>query len=284
MLDARFFGASFGIAMRLAPSIFFCLAILLCFANIAAAQAPAGWIADRRTGCKVWNPEPVPKETISWDGPCKGGIANGSGTLQWFKSGKLSLREEGELRNGRLEGRGLSVDADGTRQEGEFSDGKLNGRGITTYADGTRVVGNFIDDKMEGRGVVTMPDGQKIDADFEDGEAVRGIWIGIKGGRYEGELKGFKMHGQGKLLLDDGSVYEGEFADNEYEGYGTIVRANGNRYEGEWRGGLPNGRGTSRIKGRQNSGTWEDGCLAEEDSDHDFWSVFMTSSSACGFE
>ena len=62
---------------------------------------------------------------------------------------------------------------------------------------------------------------------------------------------------------------------------GTLYVTNA---EGEWSGGLPNGRGTSRINGRQNSGIWEDGCLAEEDSDYNFWSVFMTTSSECGFE
>lgn len=283
ILIARLLGASRGIVMRLALSIVFCV-LLLGHAGIAAAQAPAGWIADRKTGCKVWNAEPRPKETIAWDGPCKGGIANGRGTLQWFENGKLAMRQEGELRNGRLEGRGLSIDADGTRDEAEYVDGKANGRGITTYADGTRVVGTFVDGKMEGRGVVTTPDGQKIDADFENDEAVRGVWIGIRGGRYEGELKDFKMHGRGKLQLSDGSLYDGEFANNQYEGDGTFLRANGNRYDGEWSNGLPNGRGTSRIDGRQNSGLWEDGCLAEEDSDFGFWSVFMNSAADCGFE
>jgi len=250
----------------------------------AQQQAPARWIADARTGCKLWNPYPQPRETVKWDGPCKGGIANGQGVTEWFQDGKLTGRKEGEVRNGRSEGRGLSFDPMGTRYEAEFVDGKLNGRGVVTFTNGTRYVANFVDDKLQGRGVITFPDGGKIDADFVDGEAVRGIAITSAGDRYEGELKNLQRHGQGKMLFKkSGTIYEGSFVENKREGYGTIFYTDGGRYEGEWRNDMPNGRGTSRINGEANSGIWINGCLSRANSDNGRWSALI-GAAACGFQ
>jgi len=35
--------------------------------------------------CNVWNPSPIPNETVEWQGKCKDGYAHGLGTVQWFK-------------------------------------------------------------------------------------------------------------------------------------------------------------------------------------------------------
>jgi len=253
-------------------------------APLAAQQPkPAGWIADARTGCKLWNPYPQPRETVKWDGPCKGGIANGPGVAQWLQDGKVLDRTEAEHRNGRPEGRGLSFDKDGNRTEGEFVGGELNGRGIITLANGARVTANYVAGKMQGRGVIISTDGHKIDADFVDGEAVRGVATYANGTRYEGEFRNYNRHGQGKILFQNGIVYEGNFVEGRMEGYGTLLNPNGNRYEGEWRNDLPNGRGTSRINGVANSGIWINGCLTSANSDNGRWAA-MTSGPACGFQ
>ena len=262
--------------------------VMLALASVAPVaaqqQAPARWTADPSTGCKVWNPYPQPRETVSWDGPCKGGIANGPGVAQWLQDGKLLGRIEAEHRNGRAEGRGLSFDKDGNRTEGEFVGGELNGRGIYTDAKGSRIMGNFVAGKMQGRGVVTLADGSKFDVDFEDGAAVRGIATYAGGNRYEGELKDFNWHGKGKVLFKNGVVYEGSFVEGRMEGYGTLIYTNGNRYDGEWRDNLPNGRGNSRIGGSANSGTWINGCLSQANSDRGKWATMITSAAACGFQ
>ncbi len=45
----------------------------------APAVALAGdWIADVKTGCKIWNPAPAPGETVNWAGPCNAGFAEES--------------------------------------------------------------------------------------------------------------------------------------------------------------------------------------------------------------
>ncbi len=252
-------------------------------APVAAQQQAARWAADPRTGCKVWNFNPQPRETVSWDGPCKGGIANGYGVSQWMQDGKVLGRTEAEFRNGRPEGRGLSFDREGARIEGEFVGGQLNGRGIFTGANGVRITANFVAGKMQGRGVITLADGGKIDADFENGEAVRGIATYADGTRYEGEFRNFKWHGRGKILFKNGGQYEGDFADSEFHGQGILIFANGDRYEGGWNHNRPHGRGVSRIGGTANSGIWEMGCLSQANSDTGRWATLITGAAACGF-
>uniref|UniRef100_A0A7N5JZ72 MORN repeat containing 1 n=1 Tax=Ailuropoda melanoleuca TaxID=9646 RepID=A0A7N5JZ72_AILME len=67
--------------------------------------------------------------------------------------------------------------------------------------------------------------------------------------RYEGEWKGGKKHGQGKLLFKDGSYYEGEFVDGEITGKGCRLWASsGNTYSGQFVLGEPQGRGVMKYK------------------------------------
>nr|XP_012631924.2 MORN repeat-containing protein 1 isoform X2 [Microcebus murinus] len=67
--------------------------------------------------------------------------------------------------------------------------------------------------------------------------------------RYEGEWKGGKKHGRGKLLFKDGSYYEGEFVDGEIMGEGCRHWAcSGNTYSGQFVLGEPQGRGVMKYK------------------------------------
>ena len=46
---------------------------------IAATPAVAGaWVADAKSGCQVWNPNPQLEETVAWSGPCANGRAAGT--------------------------------------------------------------------------------------------------------------------------------------------------------------------------------------------------------------
>ncbi|XP_023421032.1 MORN repeat-containing protein 1 isoform X3 [Cavia porcellus] len=71
--------------------------------------------------------------------------------------------------------------------------------------------------------------------------------------QYEGEWKGGKKHGHGKLVFKDGSYYEGEFMDGEITGQGFRYWAwSGNTYSGQFVLGEPQGYGvmTYRAGGR----------------------------------
>lgn len=110
------------------------VAAVLCAASSVQAQnethRPPSWIADSKTGCKIWNPEPQSHETIHWSGGCQGGYAQGKGTLQWFENGKP-----------------------GDRYEGEYQGGKRNGHGVVTMSNGTRIEGDWRDDVLLQMGV-----------------------------------------------------------------------------------------------------------------------------------
>ncbi|XP_068096772.1 MORN repeat-containing protein 1 isoform X2 [Hyperolius riggenbachi] len=67
--------------------------------------------------------------------------------------------------------------------------------------------------------------------------------------RYEGEWKGGKKHGHGKLLFRDGSYYEGEFVHGEITGNGLRYwAASGNKYSGEFQEGELHGHGVLLYK------------------------------------
>src|SRR5580692_889695 len=62
----------------------------------ASAPSPQpGWIADTRTGCRVWNPFQVPNESVMWTGACQNGFAQGQAVMQWFLGDTRTERYEG---------------------------------------------------------------------------------------------------------------------------------------------------------------------------------------------
>lgn len=138
---------------------------LAAIAMLAAAPAAyAGeWIGDPKTLCRVWNPTPKAGETIAWFGPCKGGLAEGKGVLQWLNGGVPFERDEGEWREGRQTGEGVQIWPSG-RYQGELRDGLPNGRGVMSLADG-RYEGMLRYGKPDGAGVLQG-----------SGGAFQGIW------------------------------------------------------------------------------------------------------------
>jgi hypothetical protein len=94
-------------------------------------SAPPAWIADAKTGCKVWNPAPQQHEAIRWSGGCsKDGYAQGNGTLQWTENGKPGDRYAGAYQAGKRNGHGVVVDAQGNRVEGDWRNDELLQMGV----------------------------------------------------------------------------------------------------------------------------------------------------------
>lgn len=92
------------------------------------------WIEDGISHCWAANPHPEGGESISWSGACEGGLLSGPGTLTWSQNGRITGRDEGTFKDGRLTGHGRIISADGTIYEGEFP-----GIGILTLPDGQKV-------------------------------------------------------------------------------------------------------------------------------------------------
>jgi len=69
-----------------------------------------------------------------------------------------------------------------------------------------------------------------------------GYQVGSDGTRYEGQFKGGRPHGYGRIFWPTGVRYEGEFVDGLIQGIGVGFGVR-NTYRGEWRNNKPNGKG-----------------------------------------
>ncbi|KAF0105656.1 MAG: junctophilin-4-like [Rhodospirillaceae bacterium] len=153
------------------------------------------------------------KLTATWSGPCVDGRAQGSGVLEWFSEGRLSVRYSGQMENGRVTGRGEWIE-NGARYDGVWNDGELR-EGVATYPDGRRYSGRWGRGRWI-RGVLTAPGGYSLEERW-----------------YEGQLtgKGIARGPQGQ--------YEGNWTEGVPEGSGVFVTHDGRRFEGKWRHGKP---------------------------------------------
>src|SRR5262245_60868728 len=97
--------------------------------SAAPAPTPGTWLTDQRTTCRVWDPNPKPKESITWSGACQNGLAEGQGTLEWFEDGKSTEIDQGDFQDGKMSGHNVLTFATGERFEGEFRDSERNGYG-----------------------------------------------------------------------------------------------------------------------------------------------------------
>lgn len=220
-------------------SILCLLALSLAGAGSAFAQTKPGWIADKESSCKAWNPNPLPDESIRWSGGCVDGLADGWGTLQWYRAGKPGDRYEGEYHRGRMEGRGILTWENGDRYDGEYSANIQQGRGVFTFASGARYSGEFKNDRYSGHGLFTF----------------------TSGNRYEGAFASGTFEGQGTYSYANGDRYEGGWRAGREHGHGVYVYSGGDRYDGDWVEGRAQGRGTLTLAGERFTGQWFDGCL-----------------------
>jgi len=154
----------------------------------AQAPSPDSWIEDSKTGCRIRNPAPQPRESVTWSGACPNGIAEGTGILQWFDDDRPTDRYEGELSDGWASGRGIAtstVIAD--RYEGEWREGWRHGEGVYSFANGDRYAGDWFEGMRTGRGTMVWADGA----------------------RYEGEWLDSKPNGQGVYTDAADAVFSG---------------------------------------------------------------------------
>src|SRR5438445_12536098 len=114
----------------------------LCGHSALYAQSATEWIADSK-GCKAWNPNPKPNESITWSGTCNSGFVSGDGTLTWLLDGKPNGTNTGTFQDGKQTGSGASASPNGERYEGEYQNGRRHGIGVLNLANGQRYEGQF---------------------------------------------------------------------------------------------------------------------------------------------
>lgn len=163
--------------------------------------------------------------------------------------------------NGKKEGYGVNIGANGSLYKGYWLNDKIHKYGMFSDGHGNKYKGALKNGLAEGEGELIVSN--NVDSDNNctiryKGNFKNDIQDGY--GReenqedntvYEGEFKDGVKCGKGKLTYNDGTVYEGEFSDNVIHGNGIMKFANGREYEGEFKEGTINGKGVFK---------WEDGC------------------------
>lgn len=140
------------------------LATMTVSVGLLLLPAHAGaWVADAKSGCQVWNPNPQLDEAVNWSGSCAKGRAEGHGVVQWSKGDVAYETDEGEWRDGRQVNNGKQSWPTG-RYEGELANGEPNGHGVLIVQK-LRYEGEFHNGKPNGFGMLTAGT-----------EIVRGTW------------------------------------------------------------------------------------------------------------
>ncbi len=110
-------------------------------------------------------------------------------------------------------------------------------------------------------------------ADIASWDACIGV-ANLFGGKYTGEFKGGKRHGNGVYTNVYGEEYVGTFKDGEKHGNGALTYLNGDKYGGSWANSYRHGRGTMKFangdvyQGEFKSGKFEGkGVLNKADGD-----------------
>jgi len=114
----------------------------------------------------------------------------------------------------------------------------------------------------DGRLRCTFTDGRRFDGQVRGGKAngLGKMWF-PNGDRYDGTFADGLFGGSGTYWYASGARYDGGFANGLRGGSGTTVWPNGSRYSGGYVNNKPNGFGTVTTSNGTNSGAWRDGCL-----------------------
>jgi formylglycine-generating enzyme required for sulfatase activity len=177
----------------------------------------------------------VSNKTFIWSGRCVNGIAQGKGTVQWYKDGVEEGKCEGTLVDGKLTGKGKCIWANGNVYEGDFVDDKLASKGKLTLANGDIYEGYFVNGKPHGKGKLTKANSDVYEGYYVDGKASKGKLTFANGTIYEGDFADNKVVGKGKFTLPNGDVYESDFSNFEVTGKVKLTSANGVVYEVNWK-------------------------------------------------
>ncbi len=104
---------------------------------VAVASTAGEWIADKKSGCQIWNEYPVTNESITFSGACPNGKAEGPGEVQWFIDGR-PISRTGIVKwiNGQVSGYASITFENGDTLFSNSTDGKRTGKGNYTTKSG----------------------------------------------------------------------------------------------------------------------------------------------------
>lgn len=156
-----------------------------------------------RKTVRVWDPHPEKNLDFVWEpgsgndpGIAADGTISGKGKLVWRVRGSASYDPktvysvyQGEMRDGRPNGKGRLEIRTGENFDGEWVNGVLEGSGVHVDPDGNRYEGMFLAGKPNGEGRYLARTGEIFEGTFKDG----------------------LRQGKGRTRLAGGTVYESEW-------------------------------------------------------------------------
>ena len=190
----------------------------VCGAAGAPAEGGCWQPLENRRSCHVWNPNPQPDESATFEGRmgCRNGKLSGTGKLTWM------VREDGELRS--------------STNTGPYSEGKTNGRFVLTGPGGFRAEGEYVEGQPHGHWVNTRPHGTEGIPDRFEGSWVDGI--------QQGEWTLIDYDEDGKLIEEQkgfvaGGKRHGEWVEHGYNEEGKLTHEHkgayfGGKRHGDW--------------------------------------------------
>ncbi len=152
-----------------------------------------------RPECYVWNVELQPGETVTWNGQCSRGRAEGKGRLKqvWEDGYKISSTSGGSLQEGKNHGDWSEYLSDGSFQHGSYVEGRRHGSWSLLSADGKSQNGSYVEGKKHGRWSEHQMDGTSEEGPYVEGRR-HGRWRERQscGTSQEGSYVAGKRHGR----------------------------------------------------------------------------------------
>ena len=175
-----------------------------------------------------------------------------------------AFRYNGEFRDGKKQGRGVYIWANGDKFDGDFANDQVSGKGKWEFASGDVYIGDVSNAVMVGKGVLVAKNGDRYEGLFADGRPHgQGLYMFANGDKFEGSMVAGKMSGKGIYTNKRGDKFVVPFVDGVPHGNGTYEFANGDRYVGEIQNGMLTGKGEYfHSDGQRSEGNYVNGLLS----------------------
>ena len=162
-----------------------------------------------------------------------------------------------------VEGFGKLTDRNGDVYIGYWLNSQASGFGIYTRKKIISFKGYWKNDKQDKFGIEVWPKFDYI-GDYSNGVKEGYGIMNIKGGIYEGEMKGGNFNGIGKFTFNNKRRYEGEFINNKMEGYGILYLPGNKIFVGHFKDDIQDGFGVFYTNKKIYIGFWQNMLLKGE--------------------
>ncbi|PWF55308.1 C13 family peptidase [Massilia glaciei] len=220
--------------------------------TLLAGAAALALLAGPAAGAR---PDAVLPDGATYHGQLRDGRLHGKGRLAWANGAWY----EGAFERGLFEGAGQHRTSAGALYRGSFRRGLMDGPGRLAGADGAVYVGQFARNEFNGVGRKTVPGRGVYAGQFRDGQYHGlGQWSGADE-RYAGQFRRGRPHGKGVMRYNAGGMFAGEFADGVFHGGGRYEKADGQTFVGQFVRGAFTGQGEYRgVDGMRHTGLFVD--------------------------